>query len=146
MERKKYSIFELMEEFRKRIEKIFEESFEYFFETPMYDIEKKELSPLYQITETEDEVIVTFDLPCVEKEDIKLKATEDYLRIEAPLRKCVRISPWGPIREEVEFSLFRKTIRLPSKVDHEKSRARFRDGILEVRFPKKITGFKIEIE
>ena len=146
MDKKKYSIFELMEEFRRKIEKIFEESFEYFFETPMYDIERKELSPLSQIIETEDEVIAMFDLPCVEKEDIKLEATEDYLRIEAPLKKCIRISPWGPVREEVEFSLFRKTIRLPSKVDPERSRARFKDGILEVRFPKKIVGFRIEIE
>jgi len=143
---RKYSIFELMEEFRRRIRRLFEESFEPFFETPMYDVEKKELSPLSQITETEDEVIVMVDLPCVEKEDIKLEATEDALKIEAPLRKCIKISPWGTIRKEMEFSLFKKTIRLPVKVDPEKSRAKFRDGILEVRFPKKITGFEIKIE
>ncbi|MEM3061895.1 MAG: Hsp20/alpha crystallin family protein [Candidatus Bathyarchaeia archaeon] len=146
MEKRKYSIFELIEEFRRRVEKLFEESLETFFETPMYDVERKELSPLSQVTETEDEVIVMLDLPCVEKEDIKLEATENSLKIEAPLKKCVRISPWGPIRREAEFSSFRKVIRLPSKVDPEKSRAKFKYGILEVRFPKKVAGFEIEVE
>jgi len=127
---------------------MFEEVMEPFLppETPMYDISKRELQPLTHVSESEENVIVVVDLPCVKKEDIKLSATENMLKVEASMKECVRLSPYGTIQKETEFDVFRKTIRLPAPVEPEKAKARFKNGILEVILPKKITGYRIPVE
>ena len=134
-----------MDDFRKEMDRMFEGAFSPEYEGPMYDVQKRELHPLVQITETEDDVLVVVDLPCVEREDIKLNATENAVRIEAKMRECVRLDPWGPVQHQAEFEVFRKTIRLSSLVNPEQAKARFKDGILEVRFPKKVSGSEITI-
>lgn len=142
--RRRRTPFELFEELRREMDRLFEETLAPT-EAPMYDVGKKELRPLTHITEVEDEIVVEIDLPYVRKEDIELYATENELRVEAPIKEYVKLSPWGPIQREVEFKSFKKVVRLPCAVDPRRSRARFKDGILEVRFLKKITGMKIEV-
>ncbi|MGQ9781319.1 MAG: Hsp20/alpha crystallin family protein [Nitrososphaeria archaeon] len=146
MYRRKRSIFDMFEELRKQMDEFLQESFETYLEYPMHDVERGELQPLTQITETEDEVIVVVDLPFVSKNTINTYATEDSLRIEASTIRSIRIEPWGSMRKEVEFDKFRKTIRLPVAVRPKEAKARFKNGILEVRFPKKIAGSRIDIE
>ena len=145
--RRRRTIFEIFEELRSQMDRFLEELLgEEDRETPLCDVAKRELKPLTHITETEDEVIVTIDLPYVRKEDIKLSATENTLKIEAPSREKIRFSPWGPYKHETEFECFRKTVRLPVNVEPEKAKAKFKDGILQVSLPKKIHGYRVPIE
>lgn len=146
MSRRRKTIFDLMEDFRKEMDRVFEAFTESTLpQTPMYDVERGELQPLAQIRETEGEVVVAVDLPCVRKEDINLSATEDSLKIEAAMKECIKLGPWGSLQREAEFTAFRKTLRLPSRVDPKKTTAKFKDGILEVKLPKQISGHKIDI-
>lgn len=146
-ERRRKSIFEIFEEFLGHVDKVFEELVGVTpFETPLCDISKRELKPLVHISETEDEVVVTIDLPYVRKEDIKLSANENMLKVEAPARQRIKLRRWGPYQREVEFECFRRTITLPTLVDPEGAKARFKDGILQVFLPKKIYGYKIAVE
>lgn len=144
-EQKKRTIFDLFEEVRKEMNRFFDDFMEMPFEARPHDVEKRELSPLTQITETEAEVIVTVDLPCVRKEDIKINATSQAVRIEAPMRECVKLSPFG-VGRPMEFDNFRKTIILPAHVDPTNSRVRFKNGVLQMRFNKKIEGTPIKVE
>jgi len=114
------------------------------FEEEFYDIERRELLPLAQITETPDSIIVDVDLPCVTKENLDVKSTEDTLTIKAKMTECVRLLHHG--KKEMEFENYRKTIKLPSTVDPTKAQASFTNGILEVRLPKKFYGSEISIE
>jgi len=146
--RRKRSIFELFEEIRNQINRMFEEVFEPIFplETPMSDVSRRELQPLTHVSETAENIIVTVDLPCVRKEDIKISATENMVKVEAPMKECVKFSPYGTIQKEAEFDVFKKTIRLPVAVEPEKAKARFKSGILEIVLPKKTVGFRIPVE
>jgi HSP20 family protein len=145
MERKRRTIFEIMEEVGREMDRLFAEAFQ-FLEPLMQDVEKKELKPLVHIVEAEDEVVVSADLPRVRREDIKVEVTEDELRIEALMRDRVKLSPWGVAPGDLEFTKFKKTVRLPTTVDPKGARARFKNGILEIRLPKKVVGHKISIE
>ena len=146
-ERRKKTLFEIFEDLVSQFDRMFEELLGVeTYEAPLCDVVKRELKPLINISETEDEVIVTIDLPYVEKESIRLSANENTLKVEAPIRKPIRLSGWGPYRREVEFEYFRRTIRLPVTVDPEKARARFKDGILQVTLPKKVYGYRIIVE
>mgnify|MGYP003880597419 CR=1 FL=1 len=146
-ERRRKSLFDIFEEIVGHIDRVIEELVGIeICESPLCDVSKRELKPLVHVYETEDEVIVTIDLPYVRKEDIKLSASEDTLKIEAPIRERVKLSRWGPYQREVEFEYFRRTIKLPSNVEPERAKAKFKDGILQVFLPKKIYGYRIAVE
>jgi HSP20 family protein len=118
----------------------FDEFFEQAFDElmrPSWDAVGKCLVPLINIEDKEDEIVVTVDLPCVQsKEDIDLNATEDNLEIIAQIREAIRWQRWGTSQRGLEFKKFRRSIRLPEKVDPESARAVFKNGILRISLPK----------
>lgn len=140
-----WRIFRDMDRISREIERIMDEMYE-GMERPMWDYNSKCLEPLVSIREFEDQIIVTIDLPCVNKDDIKIYATEDTLTVEAKLKEEYRIERLGVIRREASFRYFKKVIGLPSPVIPEKARARFKAGVLEVTLPKKISGREIIVE
>lgn len=109
-----------------------------YLNSDLYDLAKKEIKPLTHIIETEDEVIVTVDLPCARKSNIDIKSTEDTLTIKANLDKELSTIEW--------FECYNKHIRLPTKVEPRESRAYFNNGVLQVRLKKKFEGKEIKIE
>ncbi|MFB6216855.1 MAG: Hsp20/alpha crystallin family protein, partial [Candidatus Aenigmatarchaeota archaeon] len=114
-------------------------------EDPSWDIDRKCLDPLVQIRENEDEIIVTADLPCVEKDDIDVSVEEGSLKIKAQTKEDLQFEKWGGVHRRVKFNSFRKNIKLPSQVDPKEAEAKFVDGVLEVRLKKK-EGKQIEIK
>ena len=76
-----------------------------------------EKKPIVDVFEEDGEVVVIAELPGVRKEDIRLNATGDSLEIRAA-------------------GSFYKVVKLPSRVDPERARATFNNGVLEVRLPK----------
>jgi HSP20 family protein len=131
-------IFDMIDEMDRRIRRLMDRVFS-DVSLDLYDMERRELKPLTQIYETDEEVIVTLDLPCASKDGIELKATEDTLYIKARMDRCVRIS-------NIDFENYSKSIRLPARVDARNAKASFKDGILQVRLPKKFEGNDIRIE
>ncbi len=107
----------------------------------LYDLERKEIKPLTHIIETEDEVIVTLDLPCISKKDISIKSTEDTLIIKAKCNNKIRLPDI-----DAEFSCYSKSIKLPIKVEPRYAKAYFNHGVLQIRLPKKLEGKEIEVE
>jgi len=81
---------------------------------------QQEREPLVDIVETDGEIHVVAELPGVDKNEIKLSGTEDSLTIEVdnPQRK------------------YYKEVRLPSKVRVREARTGYKNGVLEVTFPK----------
>ncbi|MBS7611782.1 Hsp20/alpha crystallin family protein [Candidatus Bathyarchaeota archaeon] len=95
---------------------------------------REEREPLVEVISTDGEINVVAEVPGVEKEDIKLHATETTLTISA----------------ETEKRKYYKEIELPEKVDPKKAKSTYKNGVLEVRLPKKKVeapkGEPIEIE
>ena len=136
---------DVIKEIDRRIQNIMKDPlessalFEFF-----YDVEKKELVPLTQIKETFDDLIVRFDLPCVRREDIVLKCTDDVLTLKAQMIKGCRLTPFHSTKE-LDFERFRKSIRLPVAVGAKDGKAIFKNGVLEIRLPKKSHGSEVSI-
>lgn len=105
------------------------------------------LEPLTEIQETEDELIVRVDMPCVKsKDEISVNVTEDTVSIEARMEKAVQYERWGTFQRSIRFFKYSKTFTLPTKIDPERAKARFVKNVLELRLPKKGKLFKIEIQ
>lgn len=105
--------------------------------TPSWSSSDRCLEPLVEIENRENEIVVTVDLPCVDKkEDISLEVSEDTLEIRAALKKAIRWERWGMVQKNIEFIAFKKSVTLPEKVKPEEATAVFRRGVLKVRLPK----------
>ena len=132
-------------EVSRRMRSIIRNAFDFSpLEDELYDLERRELRPLTRITETDDQIIVAVDLPCVAKENVEVKSSEDTLTIRAKMTGCVRLLHHG--KREAEFENYRKSIKLPDTVDPTKAQASFKNGVLQVRLPRKRYGSEISIE
>ena len=126
-------------------EKIFDDLFNGFgnnFVEPKKTNENNNLNkfrqPLADLKETETDFIALFEIPGVDKKDIQLNLTETQLEIKVEKRSEVNVSNEedGYIRSERIYSGFYRTMNLPSRIISERTRASYKNGVLEVIMPK----------
>ena len=102
--------------------------------------------PFIDSFETEDEVVVTAELPGVKKENVTLKVDENglSLKVEEKSGKETERKEHGINYREysTRFTGHSEYVSFPAKVDASKAKATFKNGVLEVRVPKlhKSTG------
>ncbi len=90
--------------------------------------------PLIEITEEDDMIIVIAEMPGVLKEDIELKSKTKSLTISTK-------------NQNVTGHSYYKEIDLPSSINTDYAKARYQNGILEIKLKKideKHTNIKIE--
>jgi HSP20 family protein len=81
---------------------------------------KNEREPLVDIVETDNEVRVVTELPGVEKTDIKLHGTDDSLTVSV----------------NTPQTKYYKEVALPTEVKVKEAKSSYKNGVLEVVFPK----------
>jgi len=84
--------------------------------------------PLTDVIETENEIIIVAETPGIDKQDIQLNSTENEVEIKAGDK-------------------FYKKVKLPAVTIPEQAKASYKNGILEIKIPKKEKkgrGIKIE--
>jgi HSP20 family protein len=81
---------------------------------------KEEREPLVDVIKTDGEVHIVAELPGVEKNEIKLHATEDTLVISVD-------TPQHKYYKEVKF---------PAKVKVKEAKTQYKNGVLEITLPK----------
>jgi HSP20 family protein len=114
-------------------------------ERTLFDLRSKSLRPLCKIQADEEAVSVTFDLPYVEKKDITLTSTEYALNVEAKMRKAITLRVDGSVQRHVQFERYTTGVRLPTRVEPERAKATFRNGLLRVKFPIAKSGNRVRI-
>jgi len=150
MSEKKKDLFDQVMDYISEFERRFDETFYSIMRPlrvsrPSWDPDKCCLVPLVEVQDFPEEIVVTADLPYVDKENIDVKATATSLDIDAKMRNAVRFERWGTVQREVSFNCYHKSIKLPSRVDPTRAKAEFRGGILRITLPKKVSKQKIEI-
>jgi HSP20 family protein len=107
------------------------------------DIERQILSPLSCLREYGTHWSLEFDLPLVNKKDIKVTFDESSISVEAKLKETYSEEKFG---KKTKFEYFKKTITLPSKIDNKKTSAKFEKGRLKITIPKTIFSREIKIK
>jgi HSP20 family protein len=92
-------------------------------------------APPIDIMETENEVIVTAELPGVEKDQVEIEIRDDRLHISGNSRSEMEEDDEGYWYRERGYSAFRRVIRLPEGLETEKASAKLNNGVLEVTIP-----------
>ncbi|MGB0856029.1 MAG: Hsp20/alpha crystallin family protein [Nitrosopumilus sp.] len=106
------------------------------------DTEHKILSPLSCLQEFDNHWTLIFDLPMVNKKDIKVTFDENSINVEAKLKEKYSEEKLGRI---IKFEYFKKSISLPEKIDSKKTTAMFQKGRLEIKILKQTMGHSVKI-
>ncbi|MBA7577197.1 hypothetical protein ES708_19043 [subsurface metagenome] len=96
---------------------------------------RKTREPLVEVNEEEDQIVVIAEMPGVSKEDIEINATNRSLTIST--------------EKNILGRKYFKEIELPDTINSGYAKARYTNGILEIRLKKlkeKEKGTSIEIE
>jgi len=104
-------------------------------------------SPVVDILETDNDLIVRAELPGLKQQDIDIEVTDESLTIKGE-RKFDEDAKDQYIRIERPYGPFQRSFTIGVPIQHDKVKATYRDGILEVVIPKaeEVKPKKIPIE
>jgi HSP20 family protein len=100
------------------------------------DFESAVWSPLADVHEDTDGFRISFDLPGMKREDIRINYSENTLKISGERRTVEEKKDVTSHRVERTFGKFYRSFTFPTAVDAEKIHANYQDGVLTVLVPK----------
>ena len=104
--------------------------------------------PAMDVYETDDEVVVTVELPGLSAEDVDVSVEDSTLTVSGSREFSSDVEEGSYHRIERRYGAFSRALTLPPQVDTSKVGARFEDGVLTVDVPKieKAKPKKIQIK
>lgn len=93
-------------------------------------------SPRVDVSETDDAVEVSVELPGLDEKDIDVSVTEDLLTIKGEKKDEHEEKRKGYYVSERRWGSFYRSIPLPPGVASDKAEASFKKGVLSVSLPK----------
>lgn len=103
--------------------------------------------PPIEVTETDDAIRVTAELPGIEEKDFELNLEGDVLTLRGEKRAESEEEKEGVHYREISYGRFERRVQLPAEVDADNAQAEFKNGRLVVTLPKvaKSSARKIEV-
>ncbi|OGC77758.1 MAG: hypothetical protein A2Z27_02550 [candidate division Zixibacteria bacterium RBG_16_50_21] len=93
-------------------------------------------SPSTDVSETEDGLILSVELPGMKKEDMKITVEDNLLAIQGEKRQIKEEKGGNCFRVERSYGAVSRFFMLPSAVLAEQIKANYEDGVLKVVLPK----------
>ena len=93
--------------------------------------------PLVDLIDKGSEFVVRAELPGVSKEDVDLTVTADAIEIHAETNRSRKENEKNYQYRERTYQALRRVLSFPEEVKADLASATLKDGILEVRVPKK---------
>jgi HSP20 family protein len=135
MEITRWDPFKDLQTLQDRMNRLFNESAVRFTGSPD-DVFGGHWVPAVDIYEADQELVVKADLPGLELKDIDLQIQENVLSLRGEKKAEKEIKEERYHRIERSHGSFQRSFTLPNIVDQEKAKAKFKDGVLEIRIPK----------
>ncbi len=94
------------------------------------------VNPTIDATETDQEVVITAELPGLDEKDFEVTLAGDLLTIKGEKKSAREESVAGTYFTERRFGSFSRSLRLPFEVKDEKIDATYQKGVLTIRVPR----------
>jgi HSP20 family protein len=88
------------------------------------------------VQETDTDIIVTAELPGMDKDDIGLTVTADRIDIKAQKKEETKEEKEGQRYYQSKYAGFSRSIPLPAGVNPDEVKATYKNGVLEIILPK----------
>ncbi len=131
----KWDPFRNVAALQDRINRIFDESFSRNADVDD-DISMSAWKPLVDIYETDEAIILKAELPGIKKEDVSVEIKDNVLTLKGERVEDKEVKNESYFRKERCFGTFSRAFNLQHRVQPDKIKARFKDGILKVEIPK----------
>jgi HSP20 family protein len=92
--------------------------------------------PAVDVWETEDELVLSFDLPGIPEDGIAVELDDNVLTVSGQRERTSEHSNERFHRFERRFGTFSRSVTLPQGVQEDAIEASYGNGVLEVRVPK----------
>ncbi|AFM24651.1 Hsp20/alpha crystallin family protein [Desulfomonile tiedjei] len=99
-------------------------------------ITSKTFSPAVNISENENEILVTAEIPGIEKNDLDISLSGDVLTIKGEKKAEHEEKTENMHRIERSYGSFSRSFALPCEVQEDKINASYKDGVLSLKLPK----------
>lgn len=141
-ERKDYNPAREVNHLQRRINDIFDEFFSSSalsrWAQPSMNLAEleQEFSPPCDIQETDREYLVSFDLPGVNKDEVKIEVQGNQLTVSGERKKEQKVESKGHLNTESFYGSFFRSFSLPNEVEADYAEANFENGVLKISLPK----------
>ncbi|HEX2044613.1 MAG TPA: Hsp20/alpha crystallin family protein [Gaiellaceae bacterium] len=92
--------------------------------------------PAVDVWETEEELVLSFDLPGIPEDQIAVELDDNVLTVSGQRERTSEHSNERFYRFERRFGTFSRSVTLPQGVSEGDIRAEYTNGVLEIRVPK----------
>jgi len=92
--------------------------------------------PNVDIVDRDEEVVVKAEMPGVDKKDLDISISDNYLTIKGSSSHEEKEDRDDYYHCEISKGAYMRTVSLPAEVNEEKIKATFKDGMLEIKMPK----------
>jgi HSP20 family protein len=92
--------------------------------------------PSVDVWETENELVLSFDLPGIAEDDIAVELEDNVLTVSGERQRTSEHSSERFYRFERRYGTFSRSVTLPPGVKEDAIDANYKDGVLEIRVPK----------
>lgn len=147
----KWHPFSEIEGLRKEMERLIDEFFptKGSYISPVWKKGSEEIAvPTVDVVDREDEVLVSLEMPGVDKDNIDVSIEDDTLTVKGTITRQAEQKEENYIKRERTYSSFERTLRIPVKINPEKIKAVLKNGVLEIHLPKaeEVKPKKIKID
>ncbi len=103
-------------------------------------------SPAIDIYETDEDIVVSAEVPGMDKKDIEVNVVNNVLTLKGEKKLDKEIKKENFHRIERCYGSFSRTFTLPDYVETDNIKASFKNGLLEIKIPKKPAAKPKEIK
>lgn len=129
-ERDVWDPFNLLADLQGEMNRVFTRSLQ------KHDSWDKTFSPDIEVREEADHYVVHADLPGMKREDFDISVQGNQLLIKGERKKEKEIKEKGTYFSERLYGSFLRSMEFPTEIQGEKTKAAYKDGVLEITLPK----------
>lgn len=122
-------------DFNSRVSRVFDD----FFLPTRFRTESAAMwdwNPVVDIYENKDHIVITAELPGVDKKNIQVDVKNRVLTLKGERSVANEVKEDNYYRRERSFGKFERAFSLPDDVNPDHIKADFKDGILKLEIPK----------
>jgi len=100
--------------------------------------EREELvgTPPVDLIDKEDSLVLKSEMPGVRKEDIKVSVTDEEISLSGKVERKKEEKEENYYYSERAYNAWRRIIPLPVRIQSDKAKAKYENGLLEITLPK----------
>ncbi len=116
------------------------------FESDWPDVVAEAPMPKVDVVDKGKKLVVRAEVPGFDKDDIDVSLTDNSITLKGTMKEENKKEEGDYYQSEVRQMSFSRSLMLPSEVDSARAKAKFKNGMLEIRLPKKKVEKKKKVD